>query len=120
MSREWLDLTNLTRGEPIVVERVLMLDQDIAIEGSFDLPPLAQLSMEDQIFVAAFVRAHGSIKQMESLFGVSYPTVKNRLNRIAKKFDFLKIVAGPDQTEILQKLDRGEITVGVALEMLEK
>ncbi|MFV2021178.1 DUF2089 family protein [Micromonospora sp. LOL_023] len=44
---------------------------------------LAQLSVDDQVFVAAFVRLHGSIKKMERIFGVSYPTVKSRLNRIA-------------------------------------
>ena len=44
---------------------------------------------DDQIFVAAFVRCHGSIKQMEKFFGVSYPTIKNRLNRIASSLEFV-------------------------------
>ena len=65
--------------------------QDVAIEGRFELPPLAQLSAEDQIFVAAFVRCHGSIKQMEKFFGVSYPTIKNRLNRIGAQLPFAEI-----------------------------
>jgi hypothetical protein len=40
------------------------------------------------VFVAAFVRSHGSIKEMEQVFGVSYPTVKARLNRIAAMLEW--------------------------------
>jgi len=77
MANDWQALTKLTGGTPLQVERVRILSTGIAIEGQFDLPPLAQLPAEDQIFVAAFVRCHGSIKQMEQYFGVSYPTIKN-------------------------------------------
>jgi len=90
MSREWQELTKLTHGEPITIERVRMVDSDIAIEGSFTLPPLASLSAEDQVFVMAFVRCHGSIKEMEEMFGISYPTVKNRINRIARQMEFVE------------------------------
>jgi len=38
---------------------------------------------EDQVFVAAFLRSHGSIKEMEQVFGVSLSTIKARLNRIS-------------------------------------
>ena len=79
--QDWQELTKLTQGASLVVERVRM--GDIAIEGRFELPQLARLTMEDQVFVAAFLKSHGSIKEMEQVFGVSYPTVKARLNRIA-------------------------------------
>src|SRR5262249_56176294 len=82
MASDWQALTKLTGGAPLRIERVRLPDSDIALEGSFELPPLARLSAEDQVFVAAFVRCHGSIKQMEKFFGVSYPTIKNRLNPI--------------------------------------
>ena len=78
-THDWQALTDLTRGRPILVERVRIQDSDIAVEGAFELPRLAQLPVEDQVFVAAFVRSHGSIKEMEQVFGVSYPTVKARL-----------------------------------------
>ena len=83
--RDWQELTRMSGDETLVIEKVGMPGKGISIEGSFDLPPLAKLSMEDQVFVSAFVRSHGSIKQMEKLFGISYPTVKNLLNRIARK-----------------------------------
>ncbi|HYL39034.1 MAG TPA: DUF2089 family protein, partial [Bryobacteraceae bacterium] len=80
---DWQELTRLTQGRKILVERVRITEKDIAIEGCFKLPQLTQLSMEDQVFVTAFVRCHGSIKEMEQIFGVSYPTIKARLTRIA-------------------------------------
>jgi len=89
MSKEWQELTRMTQGAAIVVERVRLVADDIAIEGSFELPPLACLAAEDQVFAAAFIRSHGSIKQMEQLFGVSYPTIKNRLNRIGEQLGFV-------------------------------
>ena len=63
------------------------------------MPPLARLTAEDQIFVAAFVRCHGSIKQMEKFFGVSYPTIKNRLNRIGALLPFAEIDPQPDERQ---------------------
>ena len=83
MIAEWNELTRLTRGEDIVIERVRLSDSKISIEGEFELPPLARLSAEDQVFMIAFIQCHGSIKDMEQMFGISYPTVKNRLNRLA-------------------------------------
>jgi len=120
MSREWQELTKLTDGKPITIERVRMVDSDIAIEGSFTLPPLASLSAEDQVFVMAFVRCHGSIKEMEEMFGISYPTVKNRINRIARQMEFVEIVAITPQEEVITELEHGEITAEEAIRRLSK
>ena len=118
MAREWFELTRLTQGRPLVVERIRLADSDIAIEGDFAPPPLAVLSAEDQTFVAAFVRCHGSIKQMEQLFAVSYPTIKNRLNRIAGQLEFVEVTTPPPRSAILDRLERGEISAEEALELL--
>ena len=120
MTKDWQELTRITRGTPLTVERVRLVDKDIAVEGSFELPPLAHLTMEDQIFVTAFMRSHGSIKDMEELFGISYPTVKNRLNRISQKLDFVEINPPPSPSEILTKLEQGELTVNEALERIKE
>jgi hypothetical protein len=123
---DWQALTRLTAGAPFAIERVRLTDQDVAIEGHFELPPLAQLAAEDQIFVAAFVRCHGSIKQMEQFFGVSYPTIKNRLNRIGALLPFAEIApaAAPERetssaNELLTRLERGEMTVKDVLAQLQ-
>lgn len=126
-ARDWQALTKLTGGSRFQIERVRLVDEDIAIEGRFDVPPLASLTAEDQIFVAAFVRCHGSIKQMEKFFGVSYPTIKNRLNRIGALLPFAEITpgdpapGGPVPTsELLSRLERGEINVNDVLSRLRK
>ena len=117
--QDWHTLSELTQGRPIVVERVRLADRDIAIEGCFELPKLAQLAAEDQVFVAAFVRSHGSIKEMEQVFGVSYPTVKARLNRIAALLEMVEIDPQPSRGEVLERLKRGEITADEAVAELE-
>jgi hypothetical protein len=118
MTQDWQELTKISRGGPLLVERVRLLDSDIALEGSFELPPLARLTLEDQIFITAFVRSHGSIKDMEGLFGISYPTVKNRLNRISHQLEFVDIDPPLPQSEILEQLERGELSVDEAVNKL--
>ena len=120
MARDWQELTKLSAGASIVVERVRLENSGTAIEGSFELPPLARLSAEDQVFVAAFVRSHGSIKEMERVFGISYPTVKNRLNRLCAQLEFVETDPLPSQTEVLAQLRRGEITAEEAIERLSR
>ena len=118
-SRDWQELTQLTQGHPVVIERVRITDWDIAIEGSFELPQLARLDMDDQIFITAFVRSHGSIKEMERIFGVSYPTIKSRLNRIAGSLEFVETNPMPSKAEILERLQQGEITAEDAIREME-
>ena len=120
MAKDWQELTRLTRGASIIVERVKMIESNIALEGSFELPPLARLTMEDQIFVTAFIRSHGSIKDMEELFGISYPTVKNRLNRISQKLEFVEINPPTSYKEVLSQLEKGDITVEEALKKIRE
>lgn len=116
---DWQELTRLTNGASFVVERVRLAGKDIAIEGAFAPPQLARLSAEDQVFVAAFLRSHGSIKEMEQMFGVSYPTVKARLTRIAASLEFIDESPAPARTEVLDQLARGEITAEDAIAALE-
>lgn len=122
--QDWQVLTRLTAGGDFVVERVRMLDSGVALEGEFELPPLARLTAEDQVFVVAFVRCHGSIKQMEKFFGVSYPTIKNRLNRIGALLPFAEIdpepapAPAPSASDLLTRLERGEMNVKDVLEQL--
>jgi|SRR5215471_15904629 len=125
MANDWQALTKLTGGAPLQVERVRILSTGIALEGQFDLPPLAQLPAEDQVFVAAFVRCHGSIKQMEQYFGVSYPTIKNRLNRIGAMLPFAEIDPASDagatsMKTLLSGLELGTLSVDDVIRQLRK
>ena len=119
MATDWQELTKLTGGQPIVVERVRLTEKDIDIEGRFELPQLARLNMEDQVFITAFVRSHGSIKEMEQVFGVSYPTIKARLTRIANGLEFVETNPKPSRSDVLDRLQRKEISAQDAIRELE-
>jgi hypothetical protein len=116
---DWQDLLRIAQGAALVIERVQIPEKQIAVEGSFTLPELACLSLEDQVFIIAFVRSHGSIKEMEQIFGVSYPTIKSRLNRIAGQLEFVETNPSPSRAEVLARLRGGEITAEEAIRELE-
>jgi hypothetical protein len=127
MSNEWHELTDLTGERPFTITSV-RLATGVAIEGEFELPPLARLRYEDQVFVSEFVRSHGSIKDMEKAFGVSYPTVKNRLNRIADQLSLVEVAVQPaapapasiPADDVLAMLERGDISADEAAERLRR
>ncbi len=104
-------------GQAMDVVRFKCSACDLALEGKLELPALARLNSDEQKFVIAFVRVHGNIKKMEELFSISYPTVKGRLNAIAKKLD-ATFKAPDDRSAILDRLARGELSVDEALKQL--
>jgi hypothetical protein len=120
MANDWHELTDLTGDRPFLVTQVRM-DTGISIQGEFEPPPLARLRYEDQVFVSAFVRSHGSIKDMERAFGVSYPTIKNRLNRIVDQLQLVEVgTASPVHGDTLDLLERGEISADEAAERIRR
>ncbi len=116
---EWQDLLRIAQGASLVIERVRIPEKQISVEGEFTLPQLARLSIEDQVFAVAFLRSHGTIKEMEQTFGVSYPTIKARLNRISSQLEFVETNPAPSRAEILARLNNGEITAADAIRALE-
>jgi hypothetical protein len=103
--------------EPLAATRLACPKCKLTLEGEFEVSPLGKLNSDDQAFVIAFVRHHGSLKKMESIFGISYPTVKNRLNAIAAALDKNFVNPSPN-LYVLEQLSRGELTVEEALERL--
>ena len=123
MRHDWQTLWSLTGGREFRILQVAIPETGIKVEGDFSLPPLAKLPLDDQIFAAAFLASHGSLKKMESLFGISYPTVKNRLNRIGELLDVTHVevsrsVAPDRRKDVLDRLDGGKITFDEAMEEL--
>ncbi len=118
MTQDWFELIKFTNNEDFIIERVKLKQKDITVEGTFELPPLSKLSNDDQIFIIAFLKTHGNIRDMEKLFGISYPSVKNRLNKISKQLQFVEVNPPSERNEILDQLSSGDITVEEALKKL--
>lgn len=55
------------------------------ISGTFDLPVLARLSVEEQEFILQFFLSSGSIKEMARLADISYPTMRNKMDDLIEK-----------------------------------
>jgi hypothetical protein len=72
------------------VQRLSCASCDTSVEGSFDLPILAQLSGDDQDFILKLIRASGSLKELAGQYGISYPTVRNRLDSLIEKIELIK------------------------------
>ena len=116
---DWQELLRIAQGASLVVERVRIPEKQISVEGEFGLPELARLSLDDQVFIVAFLRSHGSIKEMEQVFGVSYPTIKSRLNRIAGQLEYVDTNPSPSRAEVLERLKNGEVSAEEAIRALE-
>ncbi len=100
-TKDWQELTQITQGRRVLIERVRIADKDIAIEGSFELPQLARLDMDDQIFITAF-RPLARLDQGDgasSSASVIRP-FKARLTRIAGSLEFVET-----QSPLLQGRD---------------
>ena len=83
------------------VKRLECQDCLTQIEGAYELPPLAQLSDADQLFLLEFVKASGSLKEMAKFLKLSYPTVRNRLDEIIER---IKLAENPPQNNAKETL----------------
>lgn len=66
------------------------------MHGDYLLPALSRLGSEDQQFALAFILGSGSLKEMAKRYGVSYPTVRNRLDDLIAR---LKEIAGAQEKQ---------------------
>jgi len=93
------------------------------IEGDFEPPQsrILYLSKKDLDFVEIFVRVRGNIKEMEKALGVSYPTVRGLLDGIIEKMGYpsRRNVDAGKRKEIIDRLEKGEITADEAATMLK-
>ena len=90
------------------------------VDGQFDIPPLLQLAPAELSFVTSFVRSGGSLKAMAQLLGVSYPTVRNRLDEILARLEQIESGVERRRHEILDALEGGKLTAKAAAEELKK
>ena len=105
----------------LTVARLKCDSCDTVIENNFRLSKFDYLSDEELYFTETFIRCRGNIKEVEKELGISYPTVRSKLDAVIKKLGY---EAGTDyravkKEEILKALENGEITVEQAIEQLK-
>jgi hypothetical protein len=85
-------------GHTLTVRRFGCAACDTTVEGEFGLPLLARLSSDDQALVVALIKASGSLKDLARLYGVSYPTIRNRLDALIDQVERLESDATPRES----------------------
>src|SRR4051794_8482613 len=66
----------------MTVSRMTCHECSVSIESAFPIPRLANLPTEHQRFIEIFVLAGGNLKQIAEQAGVSYPTIRSRLDKV--------------------------------------
>ena len=77
-------------GQTLAIRTMQCDGCDTRIEGHYDLPLMMCLSDDDVRFVEEFVLCSGSLKEMARSMGLSYPSVRNRLDDIIERINKLK------------------------------
>ncbi|MGI6776898.1 MAG: DUF2089 domain-containing protein [Acetivibrionales bacterium] len=95
---------------------------DTTIRGEFDLCKFCMLNEQQKYFVEVFIKNRGNIKEIEKELGISYPTVRNKLDEViyALGYQIEQQKPSVNQKEILERLSRGEITKDEALRLLNE
>ena len=113
-------------GENTEITTIYCNDCGTKIEGHFDLCRFCRLTEDQKSFIETFIKCRGNIKEVEKELGISYPTVKNRLDEAANALGY----ENPQSTvqeeemlrhrmEILDELENGELSVEDALNLLK-
>lgn len=116
-------------GDTLNVTRLHCANCDTAIEGHFMLGRLSRLTADQLYFVETFLRCEGTIKRVEKELGISYPTVRARLEEVIRSMGFEVLsdyvepqssrVSEAERSKILDRLSRGEINSEEALTLLK-
>jgi hypothetical protein len=110
--------------DELVVTRLACRNCGTVLEGRFEMEKLFQLTPEQLHFVEIFLRSEGKLNRVQEELGLSYPTVRSRLEEVIRALGY--DVAGRDEgidedrrQEILQRLAAKEITSEEALALLQ-
>jgi hypothetical protein len=112
---------------PVEVTAFACRDCEAEVEGRFAPNRLASLDAAQAEFVLAFVRNRGNIKELERELGISYPTVRARLDDTIRALGFrvAEDAAAAEEArarraDILGAVERGEMTAAEAADALKQ
>ena len=119
----------VTGGE-LYISEVAGEESGITIRGRFEIPRYARLEPEQQKFLETFLRCRGMLNSVERELGISYPTVRARLDSLLEALDLTpskeereepsvkRDKATDKKRKVLDELEKGEITADEAKERL--
>ena len=109
--------------EMLEITRLHCRSCDTSIEGNFGLGRFYQLTPAQLSFVETFVRCEGKINKVEQELGISYPTVRNRLNAVIRALGYEvgdeSGLSTEERTSILEQLASGDIALEEAIRLLK-
>lgn len=100
------------------VERLACTSCGTAVVGSFSVSRLATLPEEQVAFVETFLRCRGNIKEVERELGISYPTVRSRLDKVVSLLGLAEDEQRMSRVEVLAALERDEMKPEEAVQAL--
>jgi hypothetical protein len=106
-------------GGGLQIDRLSCPTCGCALEGGFQLPRLARLPREEQRFIELFVNLSGNLKNMAAALGVSYPTVRGRLDNIIESLEKITEEDRARREELIDAVEAGGIPASLAAHMLE-
>jgi len=113
-------------GGPLIATELSSLDGSIKLRGRFRLPPAALLDPDNHRILEVFLRSRGVITTMEKELGLSYPTVRARIDNLLLELGLRPYrTSQPSRREaaakrgVLEQLERGEITAEQAKSKLK-
>jgi hypothetical protein len=120
MKREVMGQCPICNG-PVEITEISCNSCKSTIRGRFKPCKFCNLSQEHKDFAEVFIKNRGNIKEIEKELGVSYPTVKGKLDSLIIALGYKNQSPAPEnRKEILERLYKGEITSEEALSLLNE
>lgn len=113
-------------GGELYIAELRSLDDSVTIRGKFAMPRFHSLDAEQMQFLETFIRCRGMFNSVERELGISYPTVRGRLDSLITALGLTpanppaKKAVSEDRQRILDQLETGEITPDEAKKKLRQ
>lgn len=105
-------------GEEMIITSFRCPSCYTEVSGEFETDKFLRLDEDDKKFIELFLQKRGSIKEVGEVLGISYPTVRNRIDKLVEKLGG-EVDKEESRLDILNMLNTGEITADQARELLE-
>ncbi len=111
-----------TCGQSLEIRELACPACATVVRGRWSTSPFSRLSPDQQAFLALFVRSRGNLSEVERALGVSYPTVRAKLEEVIAALEEPEPAPRPQATrsEILERVARGELSPAEALALLRR